>query len=280
MASLPLSAKTILITGCSSGIGYASAKTLQQAGWRVIASCRKIEDVQRLQAEGLESIQLDVTSEQDIQNAFDYIRTSGQLDAVFCNAGYGQPGTVEDIPRAALQEIFDTNVIGNWQVMNEALKIFRQQNSGRILITSSILGFAAMHYRGAYNATKFALEGMADTLRHELYGSNIFVSLIEPGPIQSQFRPNSVKKLYQYIDMERSFHKEGYQKQLKRLTHKGNANPFALPATACAKSVLSALNSPKPKARYQITFPTKLFWWLRRLLPTILFDFACRKSGG
>lgn len=280
MASLPLSDKTILITGCSSGIGYATAQTLKQAGWRVIASCRKQKDVDRLRNEGFECIKLDVTSDEEIQQAFDYIQTSGQLDAVFCNAGYGQPGTVEDIPRAALQEIFETNVIGNWQVMNQALKMFRQQNSGRILITSSILGFAAMHYRGAYNATKFALEGMADTLRHELYGSNIFVSLIEPGPIQSRFRPNSVEKLYQYIDMENSFHKAGYQKQLKRLTHKGNANPFALPSSACAEMVLHALNSHQPKARYQVTTPTKVYWWLRRILPTSLFDWACRKGGG
>lgn len=272
--------KTILITGCSSGIGYATASHLRQNGWRVIASCRKSADIDRLQSEGFECIKLDVTSEDDLHSAFEYIRASGGLDAVFCNAGYGQPGTVEDIPRAALQEIFETNVIGNWQVMNEALKIFRAQNSGRILITSSILGFAAMHYRGAYNATKFALEGMADTLRHELYGSNIFVSLIEPGPIQSRFRPNSVEKLYQYIDMEHSFHEEGYQKQLKRLTHKGNANPFALPSSACAKAVLQALNATKPKARYQVTKPTKIYWWLRRILPTTWYDWACRKGGG
>lgn len=272
--------QTILITGCSSGIGYATALHLKQNGWRVIASCRKADDVARLQAEGFECVQLDVTDETQLHQVFDYIQASGGLDAVFCNAGYGQPGTVEDIPRAALEEIFATNVIGNWQVMNAALKIFRQQNRGRILITSSILGFAAMHYRGAYNATKFALEGMADTLRHELYGSNIFVSLIEPGPIQSRFRPNSVVKLYQYIDMENSFHKAGYEQQLKRLTRQGNGNPFTLPAHACAEICLQALNASKPKARYQVTKPTKIYWWLRRLLPTTLFDWACRKGGG
>ncbi|QLB18361.1 SDR family NAD(P)-dependent oxidoreductase [Mannheimia granulomatis] len=272
--------KTILITGCSSGIGYATAVHLKQAGWRVIASCRKPEDVAHLQAEGLECIELDVTNSAQIQQAFDYIRASGQLDAIFCNAGYGQPGCVEDVPRAALREIFETNVFGTWEVINEAMKIFRAQNHGRILINSSILGFAAMHYRGAYNATKFALEGLADTLRCELHGSNIYVSLIQPGPIQSNFRPNSVAKLEQYIDLENSYHKELNQTQYQRLTTKGNANLFTLPASACAKACLKALNDKKPKARYQVTFPTKLFWWLRRILPTVAFDYMNRKFGG
>ena len=271
---------TILITGCSSGIGYATALYLRQQGWRVIASCRKAEDVMRLQQEGFECLKLDVTDSSEINAAFDYIQTSGQLDAVFCNAGYGQPGCVEDVPRAALREIFETNVFGNWEVMNAALKIFRKQNHGRILVTSSILGFAAMHYRGAYNATKFALEGMADTLRTELYGSNIYISLIEPGPIQSRFRPNSVEKLKQYIDLDDSFHQDFNRKQLQRLTAASNGNPFTLPASACAEACFKALKAKKPKARYQVTFPTQLFWWLRRLLPTALFDAINRKAGG
>lgn len=276
--------KTILITGCSSGIGYATAQHLKANGWRVIASCRKTEDVARLQAEGFECLQIDVTNSEQIQQAFDYIKASSQndhrLDAVFCNAGYGQPGCVEDIPRAALREIFETNVFGAWEVMNQALKIFRQQNSGRILLNSSILGFAAMGYRGAYNATKFALEGLADTLRVELHASNIFISLIEPGPIQSRFRPNSVAKLQQYIDLENSFLKEMNERQYQRLTTKGNTNPFVLPATAVAEVVLKALETNNPKARYPVTFPTKLFWWLRRFLPTVWFDAMNRKFGG
>ena len=139
------------------------------------------------------------------------------------------------------------------------------------------------HYEkffGAYNATKFALEGMADTLRCELYGSNIYISLIEPGPIQSRFRPNSVEKLEKYIDIENSFLKNLNQSQYQRLITKGNANPFALPSSACAEACLQALNAQKPKARYQVTFPTKLFWWLRRILPTVLFDAMNRKFGG
>lgn len=272
--------KTILITGCSSGIGYSTAELLKKEGWRVIASCRKAEDVARLQAEGFEAIQLDVANSAQIQQAFAYIQTSGGLDAVFCNAGQGQPGCVEDIPREALRELFEINVFGVWEVMNHALKIFRQQNHGRVLITSSILGFAAMHYRGAYNATKFAVEGMADTLRHELHGSNIFVSLIEAGPIKSDFRANSMEKLTKYIDVNQTANTEFNQVQYQRLATKKNDNSFALPPSACAEACLKALNATKPKARYQVTFPTKLFWWLRRILPTSWFDFVCRKSGG
>ncbi|MDH2924273.1 short-subunit dehydrogenase [Nicoletella semolina] len=270
---------TIFITGCSSGIGYATAHYLQQQGWHVIASCRHLDDVQRLQSEGLECLQLDVTCSEQIQQVFAYL-ASGRLDAIFCNAGYGQPGLVEDISREALREIFETNVFGAWEVINHALTIFRQQNNGRIIINSSILGFAAMHFRGAYNSTKFALEGMADTLRHELYGSNIYVSLLEPGPIESQFRPNSLAKLHQYIDLKQVNNPIFYQQQLSRLTKQGNANPFTLPALACAKACLNALKAKKPKARYLVTFPTSLFWWLRRLLPTTIFDFFCRKAGG
>lgn len=274
-------AQTILITGCSSGIGYACAQLLKQQGWRVFATARNPADVARLQFEGFEALCLDVTDSAQITSVFHTIcQQSGQLDAVFCNAGFGQPGAVEDIPRAALRDSFETNVFGTWEVMNHALHCFRRQGHGRILINSSILGFAAMHFRGVYNSTKFALEGMADTLRHELYGSNIYVSLIEPGPIQSRFRPNSLAKLYQYIDMERVHSPQLYQTQLKRLTTKGNANPFTLPASACAQVCLKALQAKKPKARYAVTFPTKLFWWLKRLCPTPIFDYFCRKFGG
>lgn len=272
--------KTILITGCSSGIGYATAKLLKDNGWRVIASCRKQADIDRLQAEGFECIQLDVQDSAQIAQAFDYIKASGGLDAVFCNAGQGQPGCVEDLPREALRELFEINVFGVWEVMNHALKIFRAQNHGRILLTSSILGFAAMHFRGAYNASKFAVEGMADTLRHELHGSNIYVSLIEPGPILSDFRSNSLDKLTKYIDVENTAKTAFNQKQYQRLATKKNDNPFAKPASAVAEACLKALTDNKPKARYQVTFPTKLFWWLRRILPTTWFDFVCRKSGG
>ncbi|MDP8079326.1 SDR family NAD(P)-dependent oxidoreductase [Phocoenobacter skyensis] len=271
--------KTILITGCSSGIGYETAKLLKQSGWRVLASCRKQEDVLRLQQEGFECLLLDVTDSQQINTAFETIQASGGLDAVFCNAGYGLPSMIEDVSRQDLRDIFETNVFGVWEVMNEALKIFHQQQHGKIIVTSSILGFAAMPFRGAYNSTKFAIEAMADTLRLELAGSNIFVSLLEPGPIQSNFRSNSAKQ-FEKLDVSESLYQETYQKHLKYFNTKENKNPFALPPSACAEVCLKILNAKKPKARYMVTFPTKLFWVLKRMLPTWLFDFVCRKSAG
>ncbi|MDG6881032.1 Uncharacterized oxidoreductase SAV2478 [Phocoenobacter uteri] len=271
--------KTILITGCSSGIGYETAKLLKQQGWRVLASCRKQDDVLRLQQEGFECLLLDVNDSTQIKQAFEEIKQKGGLDAVFCNAGYGLPSMVEDVSRKDLQGIFETNVFGVWEVMNYALKIFRQQNHGKIIVTSSILGFAAMPFRGAYNSTKFAVEAMADTLRLELAGSNISVSLIEPGPIQSNFRSNSAKE-FEKMDISGSIHQQTYQKNLTYFNTKENKNPFALPPSACAEVCLKILNAKKPKARYMVTLPTKLFWGLKRILPTFIFDMICRKSAG
>ncbi|MCS4533332.1 SDR family NAD(P)-dependent oxidoreductase [Neisseria montereyensis] len=267
--------KTILITGCSSGIGYDTAKQLHQAGWRVFASCRNQEDVDRLQREGLsDALRLDVTDIGNIQTAFETIlaQTGGSLDALFCNAGYGQVGAVEDIPNEALREQFATNVFGAWECIRLAMKVFRKQQSGRILVNSSILGFSAMPWRGAYNSTKFALEGMCDTLRHETYGSGIFVSLVEPGPIATRFRPNALKKFLQYIDMSNSVHADSYQRQLNRLKMEGAAAPFTMSSHDCAAICVKALTADKPKPRYLVTFPTVLFWYLRRLLPIWLLD--------
>ncbi len=272
--------KTILITGCSSGIGYDTAIQMRAAGWRVFASARKAEDVARLHSEGFESLQLDVTDNIQIKHAFAHIlaQTSGTLDALFANAGYGQVGAVEDISRAALREQFETNVFGTWECIRHAMRIFRQQNHGRILVNSSILGFAAMPWRGAYNSSKFALEGMCDTVRHETAGSGIHVVLVEPGPITTRFRPNALIKFQQHIDINASIHANAYRAQLARLETEGDAAPFTLSSAACAAVCVQALTAPKPKARYLVTFPTVLFWYLKRLLPTVWLDYMQRNA--
>ncbi|EGV34704.1 SDR family NAD(P)-dependent oxidoreductase [Neisseria weaveri] len=267
--------KTILITGCSTGIGYDTAKQLHAMGWRVFAGCRRPEDVERLKHEGLaDALKLDVTDSGNIRQVFQYIAetTGGHLDALFCNAGYGQAGAVEDISRHALREQFETNVFGAWECISEAMRLFRRQGHGRILVNSSILGFAAMPWRGAYNSSKFALEGMCDTLRHEVAGSNIFVSLIEPGPIATRFRPNALIKFKQHIDIENSVHQAAYQAQLNRLEAEGSVAPFTMSSPDCAAVCVKALTAGKPKARYLVTFPTILFWYLKRILPTFLLD--------
>ena len=273
---------TILITGCSSGIGYATAKLLHQQGWRVFASCRRPEDVARLHSEGLMSLLLDVDDNASIQAAFESVlqQTGGRLDAFFGNAGFGQTGAVEDVPRQALREQFETNVFGMWECIRHAMAVFRRQGYGRILVNSSVLGFAAMPWRGAYNSSKFALEGLCDTLRQELAGSEIYVSLLQPGPITSRFRPNALVKFEQHIDWHNSVHTRAYAGQLARLRKEGDAAPFTLSAEACAAVCLRALSAKRPQARYPVTVPTHVFGVLKRLLPTRLLDQVLQKAVG
>lgn len=273
--------KTILITGCSSGIGYCVAKGLQERGYRVFATARKHASVEKLLAEGLESFRLDLNDSNSIHFAFEETmrRTGGELYALFNNGAYGLPGAVEDLNRDALRAQFETNVFGWQELTNLAIPVMRRQGYGRIIQNSSVLGFVALPFRGAYNASKYAIEGLSDTLRLELKGSNVFVSLIEPGPIASQFRMNAVQALQKYIDIENSFHREKYQGVLSRLNKPGPAVPFTLPPEAVLKRVIHALEAEKPQARYYVTVPTYLFGILKRILSTRTLDFLLAKSG-
>jgi len=273
--------KTILITGCSSGIGYCVAKALHQRGYRVFATARRRESVEMLLAEGLESFRLNLTDSNSIHFAFEEVmrRTNGELYAVFNNGAYGLPGAVEDLNRDALRAQFETNVFGWQELTNLAIPVMRRQGYGRIIQNSSVLGFVSLPFRGAYNASKYAIEGLSDTLRLELCGSNVYVSLIEPGPIASQFRMNAVKALAKYIDIENSFHRERYQGVLKRLNKQGPAVPFTLPPEAVLERVIHALEAAKPQPRYYVTFPTYLFGFLKRILSTRVLDVLLAKSG-
>ncbi len=273
--------KTILITGCSSGIGYCVAKELHARGYRVFATARKKADVEKLSAEGLESFRLDLNDSNSINFAFEETlrRTDGELYALFNNGAFGLPGAVEDLSRDALRAQFETNVFGWQELANLAIPVMRRQGYGRIIQNSSVLGFVSMPYRGAYNASKYAIEGLSDTLRLELKGTDIYISLIEPGPIASQFRMNAVKALEKYIDIENSVHREKYQGVLTRLNKPGPAVPFTLPPEAVLKRVILALESDKPKPRYYVTFPTYLFGFLKRILSTRVLDAILAKSG-
>jgi short-subunit dehydrogenase len=266
--------KNILITGCSSGIGYTVALGLKERGYTVFATARTTEDIERLETEGLNVIELDLANSESVQDAANelMLRTGNQLYAVFHNGAYGQPGAVEDLSRETLEKQFATNVFGWMELNNRLLPLFRHQNEGRILFNSSILGFIALPYRGAYNASKYAIEGLADTLRLELADTNIQVSLIEPGPITSLFRQNALKAFKENIDIESSFHRDRYRGALNRLNKKGDVAPFTLPPEAVLKKVIHALESKKAKSRYPVTFPTHLFAWLKRLLPSVILD--------
>ncbi|WP_367988419.1 SDR family oxidoreductase [Vibrio sp. NTOU-M3] len=273
--------KAILITGCSSGIGYRCAHDLQQRGYQVIASCRKPEDVQRLREEGLTCIQLDLNDATSISRAVQETLsiTQGKLYGLFNNGAYGQPGAIEDLPTIALRNQFETNFFGWHQLVCELLPVMRKQGEGRIVQNSSVLGFAAMKYRGAYNASKFALEGWTDTLRLELQGSNIHISLLEPGPIETQFRANALSAFNHWINMENSVHRQEYQLQIQRLAKEESNNAFVLPASSCVMPVIHALEAKRPKIRYRVTTPTKVFAVLKRLLPTRLLDKILYKAA-
>lgn len=266
--------KSILITGASSGIGYYCAKALHSDGWQVIASCRKSADVSRLQAEGITCVQLDVSDSDSIQAALTRALelTGGTLDALFNNGAYGQPGAVEDLSRDTLRQQFETNFFGWHELTNAVIKVMHQQGYGRIVHNSSVLGFAAMPFRGAYNASKFALEGLTDTLRLELADTNIKVCLIEPGPILSDFRKNALKALEANIDFNSSRHGFKYAAATHRLSKPGAASKFTLGPEAVYKKLRHALTAANPKPRYYVTFPTYLMGYLKRLLPTSLMD--------
>ena len=274
--------KSILITGCSSGIGLCVARGLRARGWRVFATARQVADVERLRAEGLESLPLDLRDSGSIHVAVAAVlaQTGGRLDALFNNGAYGQAGAVEDLSRAALQEQFETNLFGTQELTNQVLPVMRRQGGGRILYNSSVLGLVALPYRGAYVASKFALEGLADTLRLELVGTGIHICLIEPGPILSRFRDNAHAAYLRHIRPETSPHREKYLAMEARLLQEGPAAPFTLPPEAVLKRVIHALESSRPRARYPVTVPTYLFAVLRRLLPTRALDALLRRAGG
>lgn len=274
--------RTVLITGCSSGIGLCVARGLHQRGYFVIASARQADDVARLQKEGLTAIQLDLADPESIRAAVDTTLqlTHGKLFALFNNGAYGQPGAVEDLSRAVLRQQFETNLFGTMELTNLLIPIFRKQGHGRIIQNSSVLGIITLPYRGAYNASKFALEGITDTLRQELSGSGIFVSLIEPGPIESRFRANAFAAYQQNIHTDTSAHRDTYLKMERRLQKPGPAAPFTLPPEAVLKQVIHALESDRPKPRYYVTFPTHLFGILRRLLSTRWLDKVLLKVSG
>jgi short-subunit dehydrogenase len=274
--------KNILITGCSSGIGHCVATGLKSRGYRVFATARKERDVAELQRQGFESLQLDLADSSSIDLAVEQLlkTTDGRLYALFNNGAYGQPGAVEDLKREVLRQQFETNLFGWHELTCRVIPSMRSQGEGRIIQNSSVLGFISLPYRGAYVATKYALEGLSDTLRLELAGSGIYVSLIEPGPIESRFRENAYIMFEKHIDRLSSVHRQHYQSVINRLEKQGRVAPFTLPAEAVLKKVIHALESRNPKPRYHVTFPTHLFALLRRLLSSRAMDRTLLKVGG
>ena len=267
--------KTILITGCSSGIGLDAARGMRDRGWRVFASCRAAEDCDRLRAEGFDSPRIDYADTQSITTGLAEVlkATGGTLDALFNNGAHGLPGAVEDLATEGLREIFETNVFGWHELTRQVLPIMRAQGHGRIVQNSSILGLVSFPWRGAYVATKFAIEGLTDTLRVELVDTDIKVALIEPGPVTSKFRENAIPHFERHIDWQNSPFRPLYEKKLlKRLYESNGPDQFELPASAVTAKLIHACESSRPCARYYVTTPTHIAGFLRRILTTRAID--------
>jgi NAD(P)-dependent dehydrogenase (short-subunit alcohol dehydrogenase family) len=271
---------SILITGCSSGIGACAARTLKKRGWRVFATARKPEDIARLRDEaGVESLYLDYAEPASIAAAAGQVlaATDGKLTALFNNGGYGQPGAVEDVRPEVLRAQFEANVFGWHDLTRRLIPAMRAQGHGRIVHCSSVLGLMAAPYRGAYCASKFAVEALADTLRMELAGTGIHVALIEPGPIASRFVEHAIEAYRRNIDLENSAHSEIYRTRIARM-EAGGQQTFKRPPDAVVAKLVHALESPRPRARYYVTWPTHMVAFLRRMLPTRLLDAIAARN--
>ncbi len=274
--------ETVLVTGCSSGIGYHVAKGLMERGYNVYATARKDEDVQRLTKEGFKCLQLDYANSASVQDLANELMllVGTNLYGVFHNGAYGQPGAVEDLSRETMEKQFAANVFGWMELNNRLIVLMRHNGRGRIIFNSSVLGLVAMPFRGAYNASKYAIEGFADTLRLELSDTQVEVSLIEPGPIESQFRPNALAALKANVNMKDSVHRDRYKTTLGRLEKQGNVEPYTLKPDAVLKKVIHAFESNNPKARYYVTVPTYFMGILKRLLPAKWLDKVVLKFVG
>ncbi|WP_170434801.1 SDR family NAD(P)-dependent oxidoreductase [Ruegeria arenilitoris] len=267
--------KSILITGCSSGIGLDAAHGMRARGWRVFAACRHQRDCDRLRAQGFDSPRIDYTDAETITSGLASVleATGGTLDALFNNGAHGLPGAIEDVPTDGLRHIFETNVFGWHELTRQVIPVMRAQGHGRIVQNSSVLGLVAFPWRGAYVATKYAIEGLTDTMRLELRGTGIKVVLIEPGPITSKLREKAIPIFERFIDWENSALRDKYEGSLlKRLYEDSGPDRFELPASAVTDKLARALEAKSPKARYYVTTPTYIAGYLRRILPTATID--------
>jgi NAD(P)-dependent dehydrogenase (short-subunit alcohol dehydrogenase family) len=274
--------RSLLITGCSSGIGLDAARGMAARGWRVFATCRQEQDCDRLRAEGLESFVLDYADEDSITAAVAEVqaRTGGRLDALFNNGAFACPGAVEDLPRDALRAIFETNLFGYHDLTRRVIPMMRAQGQGRIVNCSSVLGLVGAKWRGAYVATKFAMEGLSDVMRLEMAGTGVEVILIEPGPVATQIRVNAIPHFERWIDWQNSARRDEYAVLRDRLYKPAaKRDRFELPPSAVTEKLVHALESPRPRARYYVTTPTHIAGTLRRLLPTRWLDAVLRRGA-
>jgi len=270
--------QNIVITGCSTGIGLATAKYLKEQGYKVYPTVKSEKDLTTLYAMGFENVmKLDVREKDEITKVINSVlNKDGKIDIWFNNAGFGQAGALEDISTDVLREQFETNVFGLHECTRQIIPVMRKQGYGKIIQHSSVLGLISLFGRGAYNASKYAIEGLTDTLRLELKDTNIYPVLLNTGPITSSFRKTAMQKLQDNVEIENSVFSEAYQKNLQA---KKSSVPFNEEAISVAKVVEKIILAKKPKPRYYITKATYLLGYLKRLLSTTRLDNILSKIG-
>ncbi|MET2831826.1 SDR family oxidoreductase [Mesorhizobium shangrilense] len=273
--------RTVIVTGASSGIGAYCARALRAEGWRVFATARKPEDIAALEAGGIEAFYLDYGEPGSIAALVASVvdRTGGRIDALFNNGAYAQAGAVEDLPVAALREQFETNVFGWHDLTCRIVSLMRRQGHGRIIHCSSILGLVPMPFRGAYCASKHALEGLMLCMRQELHGSGVHVSLIEPGPVISKIASNGLPWFVRNIDHENSVHRIDYAAQLERLRAGGSKAPGKPGPEVVYAALRHALLSRRPRPHYVVTMPARIGVMLKRILPaSMLYRLLAKRA--
>lgn len=273
--------RSIIVTGASSGIGAWCARALKRDGWRVFATARRDDDIASLEAAGIEAFFLDYRDPRSIAALADQVlaRTGDRLDALYNNGAHAQAGAVEDLPVEALREQFEANLFGWHDLTRRLVPVMRSQGHGRIVNCSSVLGLTPVKYRGAYVASKHALEGLTLCLRMELAGSGVGVSLIEPGPIESRMATNGLAWFEKHIDWRASPHREAYEPQLRRLRQGGSKSRLKLGPDAVYRALKHALDSPRPRPHYHVTTPTRIGAALKRLLPPTLLYMILARQG-
>jgi len=274
-------ARSILITGCSSGIGLDAAMTLHRAGWRVFAGVRDEDSAARFRSAGVETARIEMAETSSIDAALADVleRTGGTLDALYNNAAFACPGAVEDLPTDALRSVFEANVFGLHHLTRAAIPVMRRQGHGRIVQCSSVLGFVPLPWRGAYSASKYALEGLTDTLRIEMRDTPLHIITLQPGPIASRIRANSIPHFERWVDWESSPRRAQYEQSLlKRLYEPSGGDLFQLPPGAVSRVLMKALTTLRPRSHYRVTMPTHLMAAARRLLPRAALDALCARG--
>jgi NAD(P)-dependent dehydrogenase (short-subunit alcohol dehydrogenase family) len=267
--------KSVLVTGCSSGIGLATAELLRSKGWKVFPTARKLEDLDSLRQAGFDAIKLDVTSSDSIKVAVDWVlaKNDGALGAVVNNAGLGVPGAIQDLTRDAMRYQFEVNLFGLQELTNRLIPVFRKQGYGRIVNVSSVVGRLALPFMGIYSASKFALEAVSDVQRVELSPDGISVSLVEPGPIRTRFSTNCAEQGEDKLDAGGSKFGAAYKQYFEKRRDGGmSEDRFRLPPEAVAKKIEHALESTRPKIRYKVTIPAYLGDWAARFVPAGIID--------